>query len=98
MGTAEYISTQANGPQLEQQVYRVYPPMRTPNHDHNADNVCETDYVLVSATASTIPPETYIFACNERGQVANWSELEGSFKGEMDIEKALYRAGYKIKA
>jgi hypothetical protein len=57
--------------------------------------------VIVSATQGNkeflLPwPETYIFAADQNGEVADWGELEGSFKGAMDIPKALANAGYTI--
>jgi hypothetical protein len=40
-------------------------------------------------------PETYIFPANSRGEVLSWRELEGSFRGAMDISKALRDGGYE---
>lgn len=56
-------------------------------------------YVVVSATNVMFSgPETYIFAYDlDNGQVSNWSDLEGSFRGSLDIEKALNNAGYTVE-
>ena len=35
------------------------------------------------------PIETYVFPANKEGTVLNWLELPGSFKGEINHEKAL---------
>jgi len=35
------------------------------------------------------PTETYIFPSNEEGKVLSWMELPGSFRGEINHEKAL---------
>lgn len=54
-------------------------------------------YVIVSA--ANVPmsgPETYIFASNKAGEIVDWLELEGSFKGDLNHEKALKNAGYKV--
>jgi hypothetical protein len=39
--------------------------------------------------------ETYIFASDDEGEIlANYDELPGSFRGDMDIPQALRDAGY----
>lgn len=59
-----------------------------------------TDHLMVSAIPlafDTGRPETYIFPANSAGEIISWGELEGSFRGGMDHEKALRDAGYEIK-
>lgn len=41
-------------------------------------------------------PETYIFPANEDGKVVHWAELEGSFRGGLDHERALRNAGFEV--
>lgn len=63
-------------------------------------------YFRSMANAMRLPPsalgmseydtETYIFGCDSAGNIHNWRELEGSFKGEMNIARALQNAGYEI--
>lgn len=54
-------------------------------------------YVVTSATCAMFSgPETYIFAADRNGKIKSWGELEGSFKGELDHEQAIERAGYKV--
>jgi len=71
-------------------LYRLDPPL-----DGHA-------YVVVSATYALFgsPPglQTYIFPSDADGQVTNWGELDGSYEGDLDHEKALHRAGYTVKA
>jgi hypothetical protein len=58
-------------------------------------NAC--GYVLVSAC--DVPysgPETYIFRANANGDITDWSELEGSFRGGLDHAQALADAGYDM--
>lgn len=50
-----------------------------------------TDYLGID-----LEPETFIFGCNISGTVVSWAELEGSFRGEMNIARALQNAGYTI--
>ena len=54
-------------------------------------------YVWVSAAnVLSSGPETYIFGCNAKGEVKEWGELEGSFRGALDHERALRNAGYEV--
>jgi len=62
---------------------------------------CPHEYVVVSATDVVLGiaagPETYIFAADSNGEVTDWMELPGSFKGALDHVGALARAGYSLK-
>ena len=56
-----------------------------------------TNYVVVSE--ANIPysgPETYIFPADKDGEVLSWTELKGSFRGELNHERALQNAGYEV--
>jgi hypothetical protein len=56
-----------------------------------------TDYVIVSATVVPFSgPETYIFPADADGEVLAWGELDGSFQGGLDHERALNGAGYEV--
>jgi hypothetical protein len=67
-------------------LYRLDPPLP----DSGA-------YVVVSATVAPFSgPETYIFTANEDGEVTEWLELPGSFRGGLDHEQALRGLGYTI--
>jgi hypothetical protein len=56
-----------------------------------------TEHVVVSAVRAMFSgPETYIFPADESGEVVNWCELEGSFKGGLDHQRALEGAGYEV--
>jgi len=56
------------------------------------------EYVVVSATDVVFSgPETYIFASDADGEVTNWGELDGSFRGAKDHEAALAGAGYAVE-
>jgi len=67
-------------------LYRLDPPLP----DSGA-------YVVVSATYALFSgPETYIFTANADGDVTDWVEHPGSFRGGLDHEKALRGLGYTI--
>jgi hypothetical protein len=55
-------------------------------------------FIIVSTldcAFDTNMPETNIFPANSKGEVLDWSELEGSFQGAVDISKALRNGGYE---
>ena len=52
-------------------------------------------FLIVSAT-SLYTTETYIFPGDADGNVTDWGELTGSYKGGTSHEEALTRAGYTI--
>ena len=69
----------------EARLYRVDPPL-----DGNS-------FVVVSATVAPYSgAETYIFPANEDGTVRSWLELDGSYRGGLDHDEALRRAGYTV--
>jgi len=49
----------------------------------------ETPGSMPNMPARDITAETYIFPASEEGSILNWMELPGSFKGEINHEKAL---------
>ena len=56
-------------------------------------------YVVVSGIECAVDtgrPETYIFKANSRGEITDWCELDGSFRGAVDHARALKGAGYSI--
>jgi hypothetical protein len=54
------------------------------------------EFVIVSATyVAPTGPETYIFASDKKGNITDWGELDGSFRGDLDHAEALRLAGYE---
>lgn len=81
------------------QLYSVDPPFKYEifNSDIDEFQHLEAKYVVVSAVKVPLSgPETYIFPANRAGEVLSWGELDGSFRGGLDHEKALTNAGYSI--
>jgi hypothetical protein len=77
-------------------LYRVDPPVTY--EDYDKDAAATTEYVIVSA--AVVPysgPETYIFPANASGEVTDWGELDGSYKGGLDHDEALRGAGYEVR-
>lgn len=61
------------------------------------DEGIATKYVVSSATVAMFSgPETYIFPADEHGNVLNWLDLDGSYKGGLDHEEAIRRAGWQV--
>jgi len=74
-------------------------------HRWDGDKEKEELATHVVVSAAVVPfggPETYIFPAgkDEGGdwQIADWLELEGSFRGGLDHAEALRRAGYEVAA
>jgi hypothetical protein len=60
-------------------------------------NTTDQGYLIVSAVVVPYTgPETYIFPADEDGEITDWLELDGSFRGGLDHEAALVGAGYTL--
>lgn len=52
-------------------------------------------YVVTSVSNLTrLGEETYMFAADEQGNIIDWSELEGSYRGEQDHHNCFKNIGY----
>ncbi len=101
MGTAVLVKKNLSGATGTAHLYRLDPPIEQKDWDGNVEATHE--YVRVSATV--VPnfgfsdvggPETYIFPADETGEVLDWGEVDGSYRGGLDHEEALHRAGYEV--
>jgi len=80
----------------EQKLYQVSPPMRTYYWDEE-ETPDEFEFVIVSAAIVPMSgPETYIFGADPDGEIIDWGELPGSYKGGLNHKRALRDAGYEI--
>lgn len=80
------LGSPVNPQVARQEIFKVDPPMG------------EYHYVLVSAADVMYSgPETYIFGSDENGEVHDWAELDGSYRGGLDIDTALLNAGYVVR-
>lgn len=58
----------------------------------------ETNFVVTSAVNAPFSgPETYIFPTDKDGNILDWLELHGSFRGYLDHEEAITGAGFEIE-
>ena len=57
-----------------------------------------TEYVVTSASNMVFldEPETYIFPSDSDGEITEWSEMDGSYRGGLDHEQAIRGAGWEI--
>lgn len=55
------------------------------------------EFVIVSGISNEFGIETFIFGADEEGEISDFTELEGSFKGDIDHERALENAGYDVE-
>lgn len=60
------------------------------------DGALKYSYVLTSAAYVRYSgPETYLFPSDKDGNILEWSELPGSFKGDLDHNRAI--AGFCLR-
>lgn len=83
-------------------LYRLAPPVKFTTWDPDAGGCKEmektAEFVVVSAVVAMYSgPETYIFPASPEGEVTDWGELNGSFRGALDHGEALRRAGYEVR-
>lgn len=64
--------------------------------DDKPDEREETNFVVVSAVHEYFAHETYIFPSDGDGNILDWGELDGSYRGGTDHERALNNAGYVV--
>lgn len=75
----------------EMRLYKLDPPMEGDEYTGLIE------YVIVSATVAMFSgAETYIFPADADGEITDWGELDGSFRGALDHEQALHNAGYSV--
>jgi hypothetical protein len=78
-------------------LYRLEPPhVKKPGFNGHKDETIE--YVVSSATVAPYGggPETYLFWADEAGEVLSWLELDGSFRGALDCDRAVRGLGYEV--
>lgn len=94
MKTATLLKTQTSEASAEQRVYRLDPP----HVETDWDGVERThDTVVVSGVYALFSgPETYIFPGTADGEITDFGELAGSFRGSIDHEEALRGMGYEV--
>jgi hypothetical protein len=87
---AELIIDSLPGFRGHASLYKLTPPI---TYDGRS-----IEHVVVSSVGDDWVCETYIFEADSAGEVKNWGELPGSYKGGVGHECALFGAGYQIKA
>lgn len=94
--TAKFVA-RLTGFTGEARLYKLSPPIA--QTDFYGTEVAQREYVIVSATVVPFGgPETYIFPATEGGEIADWGELDGSYKGGLDHATALLGAGYEVQS
>ena len=90
MKTAKFIKDVSENFTGTAKLFSVNPPVE--DYDGN-----KYDYVVASGTIAMFSgAETYIFPSDENGNVISWGELDGSFRGSINCEKAIKNMGYVI--
>lgn len=80
----------------EKWLYRLTPP-HIEEGLRSEDALDQVDYVMSSAIDALLSgPETYLFPADSDGNVLDWRELPGSFKGGLDCDAAVRDLGYEV--
>ncbi len=101
MGIATMVR-KLDGFRGDARLYKLDPPIEFERYEANdQDEYSEvkhaSEFVIVSALIAPYSgAETYIFPGDASGEIVDWGELSGSFRGALDHEQALNRAGYQI--
>ncbi len=83
---AKFISEKVSGVRANMHLYKMTPAL----DGHQ--------FVVVSAVNAMFSgPETLIFPSDESGEITDWGELEGSFRGSLDHSEALEDVGYEVE-
>ena len=85
MITATPIEIDLNGREgIDQRLWRLSSPI------HDGD-LHDLQFIVTSASILTYrnEPETYVFGAWADGKIRDWLELEGSFRGALDHDRAL---------
>ena len=97
MTTAKLIKEEVSEVGAIQRLYELSKPI---GYDYDYDKEKDTqltNFILVSGTYAMFSgEETYIFPADKDGNVLDWGELDGSFRGSIDHEQALENAGYEL--
>lgn len=89
----EFIRDLTEGWTGTAKLWRVDPPIKWGHHFED-DEGGESEYVVTSATVALFSgPETYVFPANADGEVVDWGELPGSFRGSLDHDAAIRGLG-----
>lgn len=97
MGTAYELEPRPgiwDGMNGTKRLFRLDPPLRQRDWGEDEEVWVEHEIVVVSAAVTYSGPETYIFPGDRSGDITDFGELDGSSRGDLDIEGALAAAGY----
>ena len=94
--TATFLRSVRSDSVATQRLYRLNPPVEQTSWDLDEDKDVTKHHEYVVVSAITNPVETYIFGADSKGNIVDWTELTGSYRGGTDHEKALSNAGYVV--
>ena len=96
MATSKNIAERIKKIKGSQMLWKVTPPIIT-EPCYEGDTKKKFNYIITSCASVFGQPETYVFGADKNGEILDWGELDGSFKGDFDHERAIIGAGYQIK-
>ena len=92
MKTAKLVKDLSEDFRGEAKLYELSEPMT-----YGWDEDKTTAHVIVSAVVAMFSgPETYIFPASPDGEIIEYGEMAGSYRGGLCHEKALQNAGFAL--
>jgi hypothetical protein len=91
--TATFIKDLDLGSRGDQKLYRLSESVPYGWHDEDEGRPT-TEYVVISGVCNQYAHETYIFPGDADGEIIDWGEMDGSFRGAVDHERAIREAGW----
>lgn len=94
--TAEFIKTYWIDTDVDKRLYKLSEQVQ---YLYGYDDL-KTEFIVVSGCyiKAIDREETYIFASDKTGKITCWAEMDGSFNGGIDHEKAINDLGFSLVA
>ncbi len=80
-------------------IYRLSPPIEGYDWELDEADQAQPKYELVAVSQANVPfsgPETYIFPCDEDGEIIDFGELPGSRRGSISPDSLMRELGYNV--
>ena len=98
MKTAKFIKDVSENFTGDARLYELSEPVPYDiPFDEEEEETKTTSFVVVSTTSNFLGTETSIFPSDSEGEILDWGELDGSFRGRWDHNEALNIAGYALE-
>jgi hypothetical protein len=98
--TAELIKDVSEDFKGDAKLYKLSSPVRYRDTSGETPRKRQTKFVVVSSIELALDhggSETFIFPADAKGKIQNWSELQGSQRGNVTHKNVLSFLGYTVE-